>query len=96
VSRRGLARLNAKRDANERLIIEALEARGYSVTQLNGRGVPDLLVGKRGDPRMWLVEVKRPKKGFTPAQNEWRAKWMGPAPITLRTVDEALTFPEVA
>jgi hypothetical protein len=87
-----LYRRNPRRDANERSIIETLEARGFAVAQVSGAGVPDLIVGK-GD-RLWLVEVKQPKGTFKPAQNLWRAKWTGPAPITLRSVDEALAFPE--
>jgi Holliday junction resolvase len=98
LSRRGLARLNAKRDANERLIIETLEARGFSVAAISGKGVPDLLVGFRhrvfGD-RIWLVEVKQPKGKLNPAQVKWRERWNGPAPLIVRTVDEALAFPIV-
>ena len=100
MSRRGIARLNAKRDANERLIIDALKARGFSVAQINGKGVPDLLVahsviGRASacQPLMWLVEVKQPKGKLSAAQIAWRKNWTGPAPITLRSVDEALQFP---
>jgi hypothetical protein len=103
LSRRGLARLNAKRDANERLIIETLEARGFSVATISGKGVPDLLVGYGGGvdafgkptSRMWLVEVKQPKGKLNPAQVKWRERWNGPAPLIVRTVDEALAFPIV-
>jgi hypothetical protein len=92
VSRRGLARLNAKRDANERAIIQTLEARGYSVAQVSGKGVPDLLVG-RGGRQVWLVEAKAQKGTLTPAQVKWREKWTGPPPITLRSVEDAIAFP---
>jgi Holliday junction resolvase len=89
----GNARLNAQRDLNERPIIETLEARGYHVTQINGKGVPDLLVSKHG--QMWLVEVKQPKGKYNPRQVLWHQRFQGPTPITLRTVEEALQFPEV-
>lgn len=106
----GNARLNARRDSNERIIIEALEARGFSVTQINGRGVPDLLISKRmpldepvedvrpGDTvaRMWLAEVKRPKGKLNAAQQLWHERWRGPQPIILRTVEDALRFPEAS
>jgi len=46
------------RDKNERAIIDALKAAGASVTQLDGAGVPDLLVGYDG--HMVLLEVKLP------------------------------------
>jgi hypothetical protein len=95
----GNARLNAKRDGNERIIIEALEARGFNVTQINGKGVPDLLVSKhaaRDQPRMWLVEVKQAKGKLNPAQQLWHERWRGPQPIILRTVEDAMQFPEVA
>lgn len=94
MTRRGLARLNPRRDGNERLIIEALEARGYSVTQISGKGVPDLLVSKAG--HSWLVEVKQPKGKLNPAQQLWRERFQGPAPIILRTVEDAMQFPEGA
>lgn len=92
MSRRGsrLYHTTGNRDRNERPIIEALEAQGFCVSQLQGRGVPDLLVAK--GRAMWLVEIKQPKGTYTPAQNQWRAKWTGPAPVTLRSVDDACHF----
>lgn len=94
MSRRGSRLYHAigNRDRNERPIVDTLRARGFSVAQLQGKGVPDLLVARGAE--MWIVEVKQPKGTHTSAQNEWRSKWVGPAPITLRTVEEALTFPE--
>jgi Holliday junction resolvase len=93
MSRRG-ARLYhtiGNRDRNERPIIDVLTARGFSVRQLRGKGIPDLLVGKAR--RMWLVEIKRPKVGrSTPAQVEALETWTGPEPVTLRTVEEAMAW----
>lgn len=86
-----LSRRNAKRDANERPIIQTLEARGYSVFQVSGKGIPDLLVSKGGVE--WLVEIKRPKGGYTKAQIEFRERWTGPPIQCLRTTDDAWSFP---
>lgn len=92
MSRRGsrLYHTTGNRDRNERPIIEALEAQGFCVSQLQGRGVPDLLVAKGA--AMWLVEVKQPKAGYTPSQILWRTRWRGPKVLTLRSVEDALRF----
>ena len=87
-----LSRHNPKRDANERIIIEALEARGFHVDQVSGKGIPDLLVSKHG--AMWLIDVKRPKGRFTSQQIQWRSRFQGPPPVTVRTVEEAMRFPD--
>lgn len=92
MSRRGsrLYHTTGNRDRNERPIIEALEAQGFCVSQLQGRGVPDLLVAKGAS--VWLVEIKQPKAKYTPAQVVWRQRWTGPAPITLRSLEDAQLF----
>ena len=90
MSRQGLARHNARRDENERIIVEALEARGFHVDRLSGKGIPDLLVSKHGQD--WLVEVKRPNGTYTAKQIQWRSRYQGRPPVTLRTVDEAMEF----
>jgi Holliday junction resolvase len=87
----GNARLNARRDANERPIIDALKAQGFHVTRINGTGVPDLLISKRPD-FVRLVEVKMPKGRYEKAQLAFREQWQGPPIITLRSVDDALRF----
>lgn len=88
-----LNRRNPRRDINEAIIVEALEARGFHVDRISGAGIPDLLVSKHGS--QWLIEIKRPKGKYTPAQVQWRSKFKGPAPRVLRTVEEALKFAEV-
>jgi|ERR1035437_839151 hypothetical protein len=94
-----LNRRNPKRDANEAIIVEALEARGFHVDRVSARGFPDLVVSKRdnGQGWVWFVEVKRAtgqlEALYTPAQRQWRQNWQGPIPRTLRTVDEAKRFP---
>lgn len=91
---RGCARVNAKRDANEPLIISALEARGFVVKRLSAKGCPDLLIARKGS--MWLAEVKTAKGSFSVAQQEWLRDWPGPTPIVLRTVEDAMRFPGVS
>jgi Holliday junction resolvase len=93
MSRRGLARHAAKRDANEPLIVQALEAQGFHVARISGKGIPDLLVSKRGG-FLRLAEVKNPlgRNRETSDQAKFRGAYQGPPIITLRTVDDALRF----
>lgn len=70
MSRRGLARHNAKRDENEPKIVEALEAHGCVVWRLSGKGLPDLLVMRKR--RVYLADVKMPGKPTTdPQEKAW-------------------------
>jgi hypothetical protein len=88
-----------RRDANEAPIVAALRAVGAAVQQLDGAGVPDLLVEYRGKLR--LIEVKNPDtKGggkyntgeghLTAAQTKWRREWKGTMPTVVTSIDEAL------
>lgn len=70
-----------RRDANEKPIMEACRACGAHVTQVSGKGAPDLLVRFRG--RLYAWEVKSGTGKRTDAQEE--TQW----PI-IRTTDEAL------
>jgi hypothetical protein len=78
----------ARRDDNERPIIDALEAVGASVQPLSIKGVPDLLVGFLGTN--YLLEVKQPGRGLTTDQLEWRNEWKGPPPTVVNTPADAL------
>lgn len=95
----------ANRDASEAAIVAALRGVGASVTLLSQDGVPDLLVGWRGET--FLLEVKtasstgrtvrktsggeRPdERGLTRAQQVWWAAWTGRPPVIVRTPAEAL------
>lgn len=100
MSRNGTARLNARRDANERLIINAFEALGCLVWQLSGKGLPDLLVmwrkpartpGMLGPPQYFLVDAKMPDGEYKPAQMEkWGEALDKGIPIFIaRTADDA-------
>lgn len=86
-----LHRRNPRRDANEKLIVDALRAQGFHVTRISGAGVPDLLVAKAGG-FLRLAEVKTLKGRFKPAQLAFAESWPGPPIITLRTVEDALKF----
>ncbi len=82
-----LHRRAARRDTNEREIIEALIVVGASVQQLSVKGCPDLLVGYRGVN--WLMEVKTDKGELTEAEFAFMEDWEGQADV-VRSVDEAL------
>lgn len=91
-----------RRDVNEPLIIEALRAAGAAVHQLDGAGVPDLLVSYKGE--LTLLEVKNPDaKGggkyntgdgcLTADQTRWWARWRmlnGKEPVIVYTSEQAL------
>lgn len=72
---------NLKRDAAEKPIVEALKAVGADVTQISGKGAPDLLIRFRGI--LVAVEVKSGKGKRTDAQEV--SQW----PI-IRTAEDAL------
>jgi hypothetical protein len=93
MSRRGLARHNAKRDENEPKIVETLEAHGCVVWRLSGKGLPDLLVMRKR--RVYLADVKMPGKRTTPAQEElWEeaATKANVAVFILRTPEDAVAM----
>jgi len=99
-------RFARKRDANERAIIRALEARGAHVAQLDGSGVPDLVVSYQGV--LTLVEVKDIKpgakqvmrrnhdeeaySGLTPSQVTWWKKWRGKPAVVVHSPEEAVVL----
>lgn len=79
MSRRGLARHNAKRDENEPEIRRRFAYHGWHTEQVSGKGMPDLLVWPEFAPganlgrRAVLVDVKMPKGKLKPAQEKkWR------------------------
>ena len=74
----------AKRDANEREIIDALESVGASVEQLDKF---DLVVGYRGIN--YLLEVKDIGGRLTASQRKYSDEWRGQYAIVW-TVEEAL------
>ncbi len=85
-----LTRQAAKRDSNERPIIDALKAAGATVYQISENDLWDLIVGFRGDT--YLVEVKQPGKGLRPGQEETFKTWSGGLIAIIHSVPEALQF----
>jgi len=77
----------AKRDKNEREIIDSLVSVGATVEQISKKGVADLLVGY--DSKNYLMEVKGPKGKLTKDEEQWFSKWNGNVQI-VRTPEEAL------
>lgn len=85
----------AKIDANQTEIINALWAVGACVQSLAaiGNGVPDLLVGFRGE--LYLLEVKdgakQPsKRQLTADQKNWHFVWKDSPLFIVQSVDDAL------
>lgn len=85
----------AKIDANQPDIVEALRRCGATVQPLHtvGQGVPDLLVGFRG--QTLLLEVKdgaKPpsERKLTPDQVRWHEAWDGHPVYVVRDVTEAV------
>jgi len=76
---------NAKRDANEPEIVDALRAIGCSVEYLSKP--LDLLVGYRGVT--FLIEVKGEKGTLTKDQKEFLPTWRGQLAV-VRTSDQAI------
>jgi hypothetical protein len=83
-------RQHAKRDAVEAAIVQVLRQAGCSVTFLNGKDCPDLLVGMRG--RTVVLEVKTGRAKLKPGQVAWASQWQGEKPIVVRSVDDALAL----
>ena len=89
-------RYAARRDENERDIIDALKLAGWGVYQADGRGFPDLVIAT--GHRTLLLEVIAPEKdkkcrhseipGLTERQVHFHVHWPGKIHI-VRSVDEA-------
>ena len=90
------ARYGRRVDDNHRALVNALKAFGCTVEPHNGTtGSPDLIVGCFGV--MELVEVKpatnvKARGQLRESQVEWHARWKGPTPIVIRTLDDALAL----
>jgi hypothetical protein len=81
-----LYRRAAKRDDNEPECRKAAEELGASWEPVSGKGIPDALVGFRGETT--LMEVKGRGKKLTPAQVAFRKRWRGGTPVTVTTADD--------
>lgn len=84
----------ARVDENQSGIVAALRAIGATVRVISqGDGIPDLLVGFRG--QTFLLEVKDGKKPpskrvLTPAEQKFFDEWRGGSLVIVNTVDEAI------
>jgi len=82
----------AKRDASEKLIVEALRKGGASVYLMDKPC--DILCGFAG--KTALIEAKTPKtsygKKLNANQADFNATWRGSPIIIIRTSDEALEW----
>lgn len=83
-----LPRRAAKRDKNEKAIVEALTHVGASVEPLSGKGIPDLLVGFRSCT--YLLEVKMPGEKLTSHQFNWHGWWNGQPVAVVYSASDAL------
>ena len=82
-----IKRFATKRDANEPLIIEYLERRGFSVHPMDQP--LDLLVGR--NQKTYLVEVKTEKGKLTKTQKDFLKLWRGQFAI-VRDLEQAKIF----
>ena len=80
----------ARRDANEQLIVDALEQVGALVCRVSGKDVPDLIVGWRG--RYLLLEVKQKGSNLKQGQLKFHGDHLlrGLPCYVVRDVAEAL------
>jgi hypothetical protein len=92
-----MTRRDAKVDANQEAIVEALRAIGVSVQSLAkvGEGCPDLLCGV--NKVNFLLEVKDPDSSrgikLLPKQKDWHANWRGRVHLAI-TPDIAVAIAE--
>lgn len=85
----------AKVDANHKEVVDALKTIGASIIDASrlGKGMPDLIVGFRG--QTILIEVKNPKtqygrKGLNENQRKWAESWRGGPLAIVDGVEAAL------
>lgn len=84
-------RQKAKRDGNEAIIVSVLRGMGADVERLNGKALPDLLVGWRG--YNILFEVKRDGGKLNPVQAQWHRQWRGQVAV-IKSAAEAVALLE--
>jgi len=79
-------------DANQASIMAALRQVGATVVDLSavGRGVPDLLVGFRGQTYLLEVKNKAGRNRLTADQDVFLAWWHGVPPVIVYNENDAL------
>ena len=88
-------RRDARRDANEREIIDALRKAGAYVKQINDEGAFDLLCWHQG--KTLLLEVKDGRKPpsarkLTEAEQKFHNEWPGDNLFIVNSVEESLAL----
>jgi len=86
---RGYTRRNAKTDANQKEIVDALTALGVDVYQIDKP--VDLLCGVNGITFLLEVKNRDGKNRVTKAQAEFIETWRGRPVAIVHDVDEAIT-----
>ena len=77
-------------------IVKALRQCGCAVVDLSsqGHGVPDLMVGRKG--QTVLLEVKTARGQLRQSQKDFAATWTGCPVLVVRSVDDAIKLIGVA
>ena len=83
-----MKKYGAKRDLNEAQIVRALRDIGATVHHISAPGLPDLMVGFRGNT--YLMEVKGRKSKLTKPEQVFFDEWRGHA-VIVRSVEDALS-----
>ena len=79
-----------RRDANDALIIEYVEACGYQTWQASPPAPFDYFVRRGSNPLVVFLEIKTKLGKLTPNQQDFR-DWLGKGPfVTARTPEEAV------
>lgn len=96
-SKRAVRTYGAKKDANHKEIVDALERVGVGVIDTShvGGGFPDLICGRRGQNH--LVEIKNPntsygRNGLNDLQTLFADTWRGESVFILETLDDVARF----
>ena len=82
----------AKRDTVEEGIIAALRGEGFTVFQISDEGIPDLLIGRKGNPHWLLLEVKSPGGVLTKAQEKFFKATEGATRFMVTNAEDALAY----
>jgi len=74
-------------DNNHSDISSAFRKLGYSVFNMSavGKGFPDIIIAKHN--RNYLIEIKTNKGKLTPAQVEFKERWLSPVYIVRSAKD---------
>jgi Holliday junction resolvase len=81
-----------KTDANQAAIVAVLREVGASVVDLSavGKGVPDLLVGYRGQTYLLEVKNRKGRNRITADQEVFYAWWRGAEAVIVYNENDAL------